>query len=223
MPRRLEPAEFCPPRPEPPERLPGLLDLLGRLRRNPLECWSAEFFREPIVEIKLPLLTAYVVNDPTAIRRVLMDNTQNYRKDRIQRRILSSGLGDGLLSVEGERWEMQRRALAALFAKRTVTSCAAAMLQAADRLMARLTKLGNGAVLDVAAAMTLVTLDVLALTIFSDGIGGDPEDFRSKGVDTPLLGFMRHVGFDAAKRTIHVGLGRLPQGPSRCTARRGPA
>jgi cytochrome P450 len=156
-----------------------LLDLLGRLRRNPLECWSAEFFREPIVEIKLPLLTAYVVNDPTAIRRVLMDNTQNYRKDRIQRRILSSGLGDGLLSVEGERWEMQRRALAALFAKRTVTSCAAAMLQAADQLMARLTRLGNGAVLDVAAAMTLVTLDVLALTIFSDGIGGDPEDFRS--------------------------------------------
>ncbi|HWT45796.1 MAG TPA: hypothetical protein VN085_07510, partial [Vicinamibacterales bacterium] len=33
----------------------------------------------------------------------------------------------------------------------------------------------------------------------------NPEDFRAKGVDTPLLGFMRHVGFDAAERTIHCG------------------
>lgn len=158
---------------------PGLLELLTRLRRNPLECWSAEFFDQPIIHIKLPLMNAFVVNDPGAIRRVLMDNADNYCKDPIQRRILSSGLADGLLSVEGERWQTQRRMLAPLFAKRTVDSFAPAMLDAAERLADEWTRLGNGAILDIAAEMTLITLNVLAVTIFSDGIGGDLNEFRS--------------------------------------------
>lgn len=158
---------------------PGLLELLARLRRNPLECWSAEFFDQPIIHIKLPLMNAFVVNDPGAIRRVLMDNADNYRKDPIQRRILSSGLADGLLSVEDERWQTQRRMLAPLFTKRTVNSFAPAMLNAAERLADEWTRLGHGASLDVAAEMTLITLNVLAVTIFSDGIGGDLNEFRS--------------------------------------------
>lgn len=176
---RPGPADYRPPRPEPLEQRPGLLELLRRLRRNPLECWSAEFFYQPIVQIKLPLMSAFVVNEPEAIRRVLMDNADNYRKDPIQRRILSSGLADGLLSVEGERWQTQRRMLAPLFAKRTVNSFAAAMLNAAEQLADEWTRLGNGAVLDIAAETTLITLNVLAATIFSDGIGGDLNEFRS--------------------------------------------
>lgn len=124
-------------------------------------------------------MSAYIVNDPLAIRHVLMENAPNYRKDPIQRRILSSGLADGLLSVEGERWEIQRRTLAALFAKRTVNSFSSAMRRAGEQLADRWMKLGDGAGLDVTAEMALVTLNVLALTIFSDGIGDDPEDFRT--------------------------------------------
>ncbi len=52
------------------------------------------------------------------------------------------------------------------------------MLSAADALAARWAALGPGATVDVAAEMALVTLNVLALTIFSDGIGGDLDEFR---------------------------------------------
>lgn len=148
------------------------------MKRNPLECWSAEFFREPITRIRLPFNDSVLVHDPAAIKRVLLDNADNYRKDPIQRRILSSGLADGLLSVEGSRWEVQRRPLAPLFAKRTAASFAEAMLSAARRLAEKWSDRGDGTVVDVAAEMTLLTLDVLALTIFSDGIGGDFEEFR---------------------------------------------
>ena len=169
---------YCPPAPCPPPSRLGFLELLIKLRRNPLECWSADFFQEPIAKIRLPFVDAFLVHHPQAIKRVLMDNWKNYRKDTIQRRILASGLSDGLLSVEGERWERQRRILAPVFARRTVNSFARAMMAAADELATRWAKLGDGAVVDVAAEMTLVTLNVLALTIFSDGIGGDFEEFR---------------------------------------------
>jgi cytochrome P450 len=52
------------------------------------------------------------------------------------------------------------------------------MLQAVDRLTQRWLSLDPGTVLDIAAEITLLTLNVLALTIFSDGLQSDPDEFR---------------------------------------------
>jgi len=154
------------------------MSLLRALKRNPLECWSQEYFEQPIVSTALPIGRVLVVNEPTAIRHVLLDNAANYQKDTLQRRVLSAGLGDGLLSAEGERWRMQRRTLAPLFARRTVSSFAPAMIDAASALVERWQK-QDGATIDVAADMTRLTLDVLVRTIFSDGLARDPEEFRA--------------------------------------------
>ena len=159
---------FRPPAPCPPEERLRLFKLLATLKQNPLECWSAEFFRKPIAKVRLPFTDAFLVHDPASIKRVLVDNADNYRKDPIQRRILATGLADGLLSVEGKRWEVQRRTLAPLFARRTVAAFADAMLTAADTLAGRWRRLGPQTTVDVAAEMRLITLNVLSLTIFSD-------------------------------------------------------
>ena len=169
---------FRPPAPVPPAERLGLLRLLSTIKRNPLECWSAEFFEQPVARVKLPFADAFLVHDPGAIRHVLVDNAANYRKDPIQRRILSAGLGDGLLSAEGERWDVQRRTLAPLFARRTVTGLTTAMLGAARGFVERWRSSASGDVIDVTAEMTLLTLNVLALTIFSDGLSSDVDEFR---------------------------------------------
>src|SRR3954452_13100047 len=145
---------FRPPAPAPPARRLGLFQLLSTLKRNPLECWSADFFEQPIARVKLPFADAFLVHDPAAIKHVLVDNAANYRKDPIQRRILSVGLGDGLLSVEGERWDVQRRTLAPLFSPRTVSSFTNAMQSAVDGLTEKWRGLPTGASVDVAAEMT---------------------------------------------------------------------
>lgn len=170
---------FCPPAPRPPQTRLGIFRLLATLKRNPLECWSEEFFEQPVARVKLPFMQTLLVHDPAAIKQVLVDNASNYRKDPIQRRILASGLADGLLSVEGARWEAQRRTLAPLFARRPVASFTEAMCCAADDLSKKWRTSPPGHTIDVAAEMTLLTLDVLARTIFSDGIGGDYDEFRS--------------------------------------------
>src|SRR5204862_6524296 len=104
-------------------------------------------------------------------------NAGNYRKDSFQRRVLSAGLGAGLLSAEGERWRAQRRTLAPLFAARKVLEFAPAMMDAADALVERW-RGRDGAIVDAAAEMARVTLDVLERTIFSDGLGRDAEEVR---------------------------------------------
>ena len=50
----------------------------------------------------------------------------------------------------------------------------------------------------------------------------DSNDLGAQGVDTPLLGFMRDVGFDAAERARHVGYDLVRRSyPGRCKNRSG--
>ena len=70
-------------------------------------------------------------HDPAAVRHVFLDNAANYRKDELQLRILSPGLGNGLLTADGEVLAAQRRSLAPLFSPREVAEFAAPMQKVA--------------------------------------------------------------------------------------------
>ena len=122
-----------------PRRTPlGLFAFLKAARDNPLTTWIDEHFEQPIVAGEGVLGRVTVLNDPAAIRHVLVDNAANYRKDDLQRRVLAPGLGNGLLTAEGEAWRLQRRTLAPLFNPRNVTSFVPAMMEASERLRAPL-------------------------------------------------------------------------------------
>jgi cytochrome P450 len=170
---------YFPPAPK-PQALPlKPIALIRTLKRNPLECWAARHFEQPIVAGGLPIGHVLLVHEPAAIRRVLLDNAANYRKDHLQRRVLSAGLNEGLLSAEGEQWRLQRRVLAPIFARKSVLDFTSAMMEAAEALLNRWRSLGDQMTIDVAAEMAKVTLAVLERTIFSDGFGSDAEDIRA--------------------------------------------
>ena len=92
------------------------------LQDNPLNAWTSEHFERPIVRDRLPFMRAVVVSHPAAIQHVLLENAANYRKDDLLIRILSPALSNGLLTVDGEQWRRQRRAVAPMFARRAITS-----------------------------------------------------------------------------------------------------
>ncbi len=94
------PADLRPPAPAPRTEI-------GRRRvfaRNPLEAWTDAHFEQPVVASGLSIGRAVVVTDPAAIRRVLLENCDNYEKEWRQRRVLSAGLTGGLLTVEVHDW-----------------------------------------------------------------------------------------------------------------------
>jgi cytochrome P450 len=169
--------DWSPPAPLPRAKPLGPIALLRTIYNNPLEAWTQAHFEKPIVTSRLMGTQVAVVSEPSAIRSVLLDNAANYRKDWLQQRILSNGLAGGLLSAEGEQWRMQRRSLSPVFARRTIMSFAPAMTAAVATLLERWRGC-EGKIIDVAADVTRVTLDILRQTIFSEGLGQDPEKFR---------------------------------------------
>ena len=148
------------------------------LRRNPLEIWGKADFERPFSIGRSILGLRAAAHDPAAVRHVLLDNAANYRKDDLQLRVLSPGLGNGLLTAEGEAWRLQRRALAPLFSPRQVAEFAPAMQRVAEATVRRLGHRRDGAVTDVGELTSRMGLEVLEQTLFSQGLGREASEFQ---------------------------------------------
>ena len=169
---------FVPPYPPRTERPRGALSIILALRRNPIEIWGKADFERPFAIGRSILGLRAVAHDPAAVRRILLDNAANYRKDDLQQKVLSPGLGAGLLTAEGESWRLQRRSLAPLFSPRQVADFASAMQRVASAAIERLGRRRDGAVSDVSALMSRVTLEVLEQTLFSQGLGKQASEIQ---------------------------------------------
>lgn len=169
---------FVPPFPPRREKPRGRLSTILALRRNPLEIWGKAAFEQPFWVGPSFLGPRAMAHDPVAVRRVLLDNAGNYRKDDLQLRILSPGLGAGLLTADADLWRMQRRALAPMFSPREVSGFAAPMQRVAAAGVERLLRRRDGAVTDIGECMARITLEVLEETLFSQGLGHEPSAFH---------------------------------------------
>ena len=170
------PAPFVPPAPKPRTSPPSLLGMLRIVYRNPLELWGEPSYNEKWISITTgvggPLVIA---NDPGLIRHVLVDNARNYRMGRVRQKILRPILRDGLLTAEGEIWKRSRKAMAPVFTPRHIFGFAAPMLASAEAFATRYE--GETGTVDVARDMTMLTYDILAETLFSGEIAGEPGSF----------------------------------------------
>ncbi|MEJ1158662.1 cytochrome P450 [Prosthecomicrobium sp. N25] len=174
-------ARYRPPAPEPLERPLGTLAFLRALTSNPLNVWTRQAYEEPFVDLPGNVIgPRLLVNDPEAIRRILVENEGNYLRDDLQLRILRRTIGLGLFTAEGAAWRAQRKVVAPLFSARAVSGFLPAMAAAAEAGIERLSASPDGTVLDVAEQMSTIALDVLERTLFRDG-------FR-----TPLAEVGRH-------------------------------
>ncbi|GEM_PF-26841 len=181
---RLEPLthsfaqDLRPPAPLPHPGPLDLITLLKTLRSNALECWTRAHFEEPIVSGGFPFVPVVVVSDPTAIRQILIEDQSTYQKGRLEQRVLSSRLRNGLVSVDGEQWQRLRRILAPMFARKAIAGFAPQMESAIGALVERWRALPAGSIVEIKAEMLDLALDVLLRCIFAHGIG-DAEAVRT--------------------------------------------
>jgi cytochrome P450 len=137
------------------------------LRDNMVATYSQEAYERDIVETKIFGRHRFLVSEPAAIKRVLLDNAANYRKSEITRRILEPGLGKGLITSEGETWRRHRHTMAPAFDHRSIASYAPTMTAAADEMLEQWNRSGSGTAVDITRAMMEVTLNIISRTMFS--------------------------------------------------------
>ncbi len=169
------PAPFVPPAPKPRSTPPSTLQMIRIVYRNPLELWGEPSYNEPWISVSGVGGPLVIANDPGLIRHVLVDNARNYKMAAVRQKILRPILRDGLLTAEGEVWKRSRKAMAPVFTPRHIFGFAQPMLRRTLEFVERYE--GETGTVDIAHDMTMLTYDILAETLFSGEIAGEPGSF----------------------------------------------
>ncbi len=154
------------PRPPIPIRLRSQPEAFLVLRRNPLELWGAPAYRELVLPGRFLGRQQLLLNDPAAIRHVLLGNHENYVRNEPARRVLRPVLGEGLFLAEGEAWRHQRRVIAPALAPRVMPILARHIVTVAARAEDEFATLG-GRPVELMPLLQRLTLDIAGQSMFS--------------------------------------------------------
>jgi cytochrome P450 len=158
--------------PPSPPRAPDNMTAFGRIRAirvSPIGSWSQRAYEEDIVQGRFFGRSTFILNNPGAIRHVLVDNYENYTRTPASFRVLRPVLGEGLLIAEGRAWKHQRRTLAPAFTPRAVMTLVPHMVAATDETIAKL-KAASNAPVNLRETMQRMTLEIAGRTMFSFGM-----------------------------------------------------
>ncbi|WP_094559782.1 cytochrome P450 [Synechococcus sp. 8F6] len=157
----------------PPE--PYTPNFLRRIRRG-LYSWFGLLnewdFRIPVGALRFMGLNLLLVNDPAAVRQVMVSAVEAFPKHPYTLWILEPLIGRAIFSVNGEEWAQQRRLVDQAFQVAQLQRVLPQMEGAVEALMARLEAQVDGGSIDADAEMTLVTADVIVRTILSRPLEG---------------------------------------------------
>ena len=150
---------FVPPTITPPAKPLGIFSSLREVRRNVLSILPGIAYTQPIVTGKTGPARWHMVQGPEGMKRVFLDNVDNYPKSEVMIRMLRSAVGSSLFTSEGSQWRWQRRAIAPVFAQRNVAALAPIMTKTAERATERLRQ--NQGSSEIVKEMLSSTFDVI--------------------------------------------------------------
>ncbi len=180
----------------------------------------------PVVQFPIPSPASYLVADPTAVRRVLVDRSRSYDKATVQYRSLSLVTGEGLLTTSGDIWRRQRRMVQPAFHRASLEAVVGHAAAATDELLARWGDTSRGAVIDIDEAMMRVALETVAASLFGTDLSADADrlaratlealDVVVSSAQVPI----RLPAWTASQRTLRRATRELDEAVHRMVQRR---
>ena len=120
-----------------------------------------------VVKYRVAFWNVFIINAPEGIKRVLVDNVNNYTKKNIDYQILKRILGEGLLTSEGAFWRRQRRMIQTIFTRQRIASYATQMLEEVEAMQTRWQPwIETGESFDLAEELMKTTLNIAGKTLF---------------------------------------------------------
>jgi cytochrome P450 len=178
----------------PPERPAGIsfLRTWYRARRNLFAALPRKLYRAWLTEVRTPWYSSYMPNQPDLVRRVLVEQPDDFPKSEVVRRTIGDLLGQSVFVTNGEKWKRQRRIIDPSFEGGRLRETFGPMLQAARDLEARLADRAGGPPVEIEFETSHAAADVIFRTLFSQPIATDTASqvfhaFRSYQLAAPML------------------------------------
>ncbi|HEX3346985.1 MAG TPA: cytochrome P450 [Acetobacteraceae bacterium] len=180
------------PRPPVTDRRRSQLETFLVMRRNPLELWGDLAYTHFVLPGRFLGRAQLNVNEPDAIRHVLVTNHENYGRNIGTKRILRPVIGSGLFLAEGNAWRHQRRTIAPALAPRTMPLLGSHVMAAVDAKESELRRIG-GRPVELLPHLQALTLAIAGESMFS---------LPTAGFGTEMRAMMMRYG----RRYVKVGV-----------------
>lgn len=142
---------------------------LFQSRQNLLACWPESTYSAPFFEYWLLRQHYFVCNSPETVRRVFLEQHDNYdRKSPQMRHALEPLLGDGLFVSDGQLWRERRDYCAPAFENDLLPEFASVMVESARELADRWQGLDSHQPVDMLNEMAKLTARIIGRTVFGD-------------------------------------------------------
>ena len=153
---------------------PDMLRDFALIRRNPLE-FLFKTWRTygDVVQFPIPKPPTYLVNSPSGVRQVLVNNAKNYDKSTIQYRALSLVTGSGLLTANTDLWRERRPIIQPAFHQKVLDNLIPVTNRAADRMLNDIEREASGNVADIDQFMLNASLEVVGEFLFGSDLSVD--------------------------------------------------
>lgn len=158
---------FCPHYPPPQAERPSAWRMFFSKRRSWLDALYARSYHMKMGEVHLPGVDLYMVNEPSLVRRVMVEEASSFPKHEMLGDALRPLLGDSIFTTNGEVWRRQRALMDPSFEAARIRHVFGRMREAAEAMAARLRQVPEGAEHDVEIEMTHVAADIILRTILS--------------------------------------------------------
>ncbi len=159
---------FVPPAKAPGPDKPGVLGFLSAMISDPLRIIPQSAYSEPVSAMTVLGETVGVVSAPRFVEDILVRRPQDFPKTRIDELIFRPVLGDGLLTAQGDTWKWKRRLLAPYFSPATLGCRVPDMVHPFERLANEWHAATSSDDVDITAAMTAATFEVISRTLFTN-------------------------------------------------------
>lgn len=142
---------------------------------------------------------SYLVNDPEAIRHILIKNHQNYHKGPGFSRVKML-LGNGIIVSDGEFWRRQRRMIQPAFSRKVIAGLSAQIVRCNQALLADWQdQAADAAEIDITATAAELSLQVILRVLFSEDLermfadagGGNPFAFLTEDLTRDMRVVLR--------------------------------
>jgi cytochrome P450 len=163
------------------------LEAARAFRRGPLELLERAGRLGDVVRIRLPGLSAWLVNDPDRVWDVLATRARDVKKGPTME-AAARMLGRGLLTSEGDRHHRQRRLIQPLFHHDRLTRYEDVMREEAER---RVASWSPGRPLDVRREMAALALSIVGRSLFGTDVEAERADAIGAALAESLSQFRR--------------------------------
>ncbi|MAT98059.1 MAG: cytochrome P450 [Anaerolineaceae bacterium] len=121
-----------------------------------------------IVQYRATPEQAYLLNHPDFVKHVLVSNGRNYTKEtHLNKYMLQSLTGQGLLTSENPLWRKQRRLIQPFFHRSYLANFADLMVEATHETLARIdAHAAQNEPFDIASEMMTLTLNIVSRALF---------------------------------------------------------